>query len=734
LRRFGATFLLLATSLGVGIPQGEAWAASLRFVDDRRQPITANLEICFQVGTRTDCSANLTRGAVEMPAEWAGVRVEGPDHGPIAVKRGDLKAGPEGLPVLLVPRKADLQIAADTKERVAVSLYAQDDPTFRSPRFRVEVQGGKFIKIPAGDHLASLLMPGRAPDLHLLSAPPASKQRISYTPRSGWSFVARCLSGKERAPVAGAQVRLQGAEGFSASAIKTGFETLSSKLGLAVFSGIPHPLARATVEHPSFIRNHQEGISASPGAFAFREIRLEEGGTLRATVTTDGRPARDVTCQVLEYEANPIGPAKDPIIHSKSVTNAEGICRSSKLAEGLYTLRLRVEGKRTFVDRSIALVNGQETPVKVPLSTIRVSGTVVKGDQPAVSYRVAFSDRNETKPNATRRDAQAEATTDEDGRYEAVLWSAGDYVALLDTPEGTPADAKRVRLDLSEEQVDFHLEDQNVSGVVLDDRDRPVEGARVMLSWNHQLSRLSQTDERGAFLFPLADTGVGQIQAVKEGYVDRAAAEVVIEPNKPVSPVVLHLKRASVVSGRIFSGRPAAGASLLGYRVQPGGLATYVGEAIADAEGRFELPAAGGGSTRIFATGGGCPLTSFDVQPSTEDLALHCPEMPASLDLQFEDQQGRPLAGRSVFARKDGVIIPNEVLIQHLGRLNLPAAADGGGRLFLVGLAPGSYDFFLVDGTYPELVAQGSQQGFLTSASLAAFTTTELQVTLETGP
>jgi len=92
------------------------------------------------------------------------------------------------------------------------------------------------------------------------------------------------------------------------------------------------------------------------------------------------------------------------------------------------------------------------------------------------------------------------------------------------------------------------------------------------------------------------------------------------------------------------------------------------------------------------------------------------------------------VAGRSVFARKDGVIIPNEVLIRHLGRFNLPAAADGGGRLFLVGLAPGSYDLFLVEATFPELVAQGSQQGFLTAATLSPFSTTELQITLETGP
>ena len=328
------------------------------------------------------------------------------------------------------------------------------------------------------------------------------------------------------------------------------------------------------------------------------------------------------------------------------------------------------------------------------------------------------------KPNGTRRDAQAEATTDEGGTYETVLWSPGDYFARLDTPEGTPADSKRISLENREEQVDFHLEDQDVRGVVLDDRDRPIPAARVLLKLGG-LSRMASSDEKGAFLFPLPDTGVCRVEAVKQGYLDRASAEVVINPNTPVAPVVLHLKRAGVLSGRILAGGPAAGASLLGYRVQPGGLATYVGETVADAEGGFASPPPEGGTTRVFVTGGGCPLASFDVQPSAKELSLHCPEVPASLALQFEDKQGHPVAGRSVFARKEGVIIPNEVLIRHLGRFNLPAAADGGGRLFLVGLAPGSYDLFLVEATFPELVAQGSQQGFLTAATLSPFSTTD---------
>lgn len=92
---------------------------------------------------------------------------------------------------------------------------------------------------------------------------------------------------------------------------------------------------------------------------------------------------------------------------------------------------------------------------------------------------------------------------------------------------------------------------------------------------------------------------------------------------------------------------------------------------------------------------------------------------------------GSPVAGRSVFLRRDGILVPNMVLIGHLGRLGLPAAADGSGRLLLAALAPGRYELFLADATSPELIAAGSPQGFLAAADLAPLATTELQVELE---
>jgi hypothetical protein len=723
---------LLSAAVALGPVYAAARPGPLQLVDDRGKAIAGELEVCFQIGTRSDCVSG--RGTpVEVPPEFVSVRVEGPDHGPISVPWQNLKKNSNGDFLLAVPRKALLQISASPEERLNVSLYPQDDSTFRTPSFRSEVRGGSSLKVPAGDHLLSLTASGRAPDLHLLSAKPGGNERLVYRPRPGWSLVVRCRAEKESAPVQGAQIDLDAMEGFSAGGHAE--RQISGKSGLALFSGLSHLLASARIEQSRFVPHREEGISASPGTFAFREALLEEGGRLRATVTAEGKPLAGADCRVLEYDPNPRGPAPEPKVLFQGMTDKAGICRSGRIAPGPYTLRLAMAGNRSFLDRSVVLTNGEETEVAVPMVSIRVHGTVLRGTEAAPSYGVTFSDENEIKPNATRRDAQAEATTNEEGEYEALLWSPGDYDAGVRTPEGTPATHKRLRLENTEERVDFFLEDHDVSGVVLDDRDRPVADATVVLSWNQRSHRLSRTGKKGSFSFPLAEDGTGTVRTLKPGYFEPPLIEVEAHPGAYPPPLVVRLKRTGLLAGKLLNAAgPAAGASLLSYRLEPGGTATPLGIAVVNGEGRFELAAADGVPTRVFGTGAGCPLTSFDLVPSAEEVVLHCAEQPASLELHFADPQGKPLPGKSVMAQKDGVVIPEEVLTTHLSGLRLLAATDGGGRLLLVGLAPGNYDLYLAEATNPSLIASGLPNGFLTASSLAPLTTTELAFTLEAVP
>src|SRR3954452_22217282 len=101
---------LLSAPIVLGPIQAAAKSGSLQLADDRGKVIAGELEVCFQVGTRSDCVS--WRGApVEVPPEFVSVRLEGPDHGPISVSRQSLKRDLHGDLLVAVPRKVLLQIA-----------------------------------------------------------------------------------------------------------------------------------------------------------------------------------------------------------------------------------------------------------------------------------------------------------------------------------------------------------------------------------------------------------------------------------------------------------------------------------------------------------------------------------------------------------------------------------------------------------------------------------------------
>jgi hypothetical protein len=272
---------------------------------------------------------------------------------------------------------------------------------------------------------------------------------------------------------------------------------------------------------------------------------------------------------------------------------------------------------------------------------------------------VAFIDWDNPKPNATERDFPALATTDEEGNFETILRAAGNYAVSLRTPTGTPAAAKRLWLGAAEERVDFSLEEYGVGGVVLADQEQPVEGARLSLGWNGYY-RLAQSDAKGSFLFPLSEAGVGRIQVIKAGFLSPAPVEVSSKPGQPPPPLVLRLKRAGLLAGSVLARGPAAGASLQSYRLDPGGAMTFLGMARTDAAGRFEIAATETGLTRIFVTGAGCPLSTFDFLPTGSEVTLRCPGQPASLALLFHDTKGEPVPGKTVLPAEKAQSFPTK--------------------------------------------------------------------------
>ena len=113
-----AILWLLLPCLDPGVAPARR-GATLSFVDDRGSLIEARLTACFQIELRNDCTT-VTSGSVALPESFQIVRVEGSEHGPVSVPRGELDR--DGHTTLRVPRKGEARSRVGLLASDAVAL------------------------------------------------------------------------------------------------------------------------------------------------------------------------------------------------------------------------------------------------------------------------------------------------------------------------------------------------------------------------------------------------------------------------------------------------------------------------------------------------------------------------------------------------------------------------------------------------------------------------------------
>jgi hypothetical protein len=747
-------------------PPGAAQPGGRRLdlVDDRGQAIASPLEACFQLELRTECKQVAPGEGVRLPAVFNSLRLEGPDHGPLSLARVELlarvtaaapKAGGEPAGRLAVPRKALLHIAGlhapgghlpMRQQPLTISLYQPRDPAFREPAYRVTLAPGESsVKVPAGELVASLAMAGNAPDLERLKSRPGEPVHLTYQPRSGWSLVARLRAAADERPVSGVQVKVAEIVGFGQPG-KPITELVSGPDGLVLVSGLTAAMVELAALHPGFLAADAQGLTASPGTFAFREVALQAGGRLRVQVSMHGRPVQEATCE-LHAPVPRLREGKEPYRKLwEGNVDAQGICRSTRLAAGVYKLRVLMPQSTSRFSRWVTVPEGQDAEVDVPLAPARVAGIVKRGGNPVPAYRVKASRLETDRPPGTPSEADSEALSDGAGKYELTLWSPGTYILGLRSPSGTPVAGHRQLTSAGDDEqtVDFDLAGSPLRGTVTDEAGQPVAEAKVALQgWEGVQSAAS--DGAGRFEFDLQGKGAATLRAFKSGYREADPVDVqVLQEDVPVPPVTLVLKRKTTARGTVLSaaGAPVADALVISIAPTPDGPDAYRATR-SGADGTFEVEVPSAAPPRVFVSGPGCPLSGFDLPASAGDGAeaaepesatppavLRCPASPAALQLSLADDRGRPLAHAGLILRTGSTVVPNGVLVEHLMQLGLAPETDGSGNLVLAGLAPGDYDLFLNLRSSEATVAAGSHAGFLTSVTLPALETTEIQLTL----
>lgn len=741
-RAASTLFVVLLAFVGARPGGGQAL---VRFVDDRGATIESPLTVCFQLALTNDCKTAPVPDGLAAPPAFTSLTVEGDDYGPTTLRREEIRASAGGPLRIAVQRKADLWVASPGRRlALSVSLYLLRDASFRVPAFRKQLpKDEERIKVPAGNFILSLSIPGDAPDLQRLSARPAQAVRVTYHSRAGWSLLLRCLAEADGRVLSGVKARLVDAPGFGQPE-RTLAESVSRDDGLLLFSGLTSTLAALLALHQGFLAAHASGLAAARGAFAFREVSLAAGGRVRAQVSLHGRGVSGARCGLSSPAAVPTPQLRYREIWNGN-TDGRGTCLSTPLAEGRYRLTVNLPDHVAKIDRWVTLQEAQLTEEDVVLAPTHVTGTVKKGGHPVAQFTVKAVQRIKDRPPGSMLDAVGAATTDDDGRYDLTVWSPGQYLVNLASPAGQPIPGpKRLQAEGDDDEViDFDLNASSLQGTVVDEAGKPVAQALVLMrGWS--TSQSVTTADDGAFSIDLPGAGSGDVEARKRGYRTSDTYHFQVAEEGPIAPVTLVLKRGASGKGLVLtsSGAPVAGAQVTSVVATSDGSRGYA-VARAGENGSFEIDLPPG-PPRVFVSGPACPLFTAvlsvpDTSPGSGDPgatppALVCPEWPVTIEVTLLDEAGKAVPHTELILRWEGGIIPSNVMEGHLTALGLSPATDGTGRLVIAGISPGAYDLFAATRTSEGMIAGGSRRGYLTSLTLPALDNAELQVTLPSTP
>jgi len=705
---------------------GATTSNSLRAVDDTGKEIREPLRVCLYQGAETECLEQAPYRIPEKLAAFTSATAEGPGHGPVAIERRMLVQEASGAYLLSVPRKALVALRTSPGPPVALSLYSADDPSFRKPSFRFPGVTLEGVRVPAGEFLVTFADGTNAPAVSTLTLKPGSRNSFVYARLPGWSVVLRCAS--PTAPVRGCLVQALSAS--TPAAQRELGRASADRHGIATFTGVTQPFITLALSAAGFVPQEARGIAARPGTFAFHAATLTRGGIVRARVTLDDQPARSARCQLLDLHGSDVGPPTEETLYDGKTTK-EGVCETAQVAVGSYVLRISRATTGNAADEPVTVKEGGISEVNVSLRSLRVTGKVYRGTRPAPGVVVRIARREDLE---RRSSIYLELDTTDDGEYRGEVWSTGEYMyAVMNAARSAVGAVQRVTVGEDGAETDLYLNPYDITGRVQDDRQRPVPDATVLLTRNEGIHRATKAGSDGTFGFPMDGGGEIRITSQKTGFRPGEAVEFQLATDAAPPPVVLTLKKLPSIKGTVFwpSGSPAADLGIASFQVMPGQAPAPLGVQRTDPAGGFELPSAPAGMTQVFAIGQGCPLLISNAPSETEDLVLRCPAQSAGVQLVLRDPAGAPRPHESVILRWEGMLIPRDVLRDHLLLLGLPRETDGAGRLVLVGLPAGAYDIFLGRGASEATVAAGLQYGYLTSAALRPFDTPEIEITVQ---
>ena len=375
------------------------------------------------------------------------------------------------------------------------------------------------------------------------------------------------------------------------------------------------------------------------------------------------------------------------------------------LDPGIVTVECQNVVSQIRRETDVELVSGQVAQATLVFAPLRISGTVLDGQDVVVGARVEGS--------TEETDRNPPVKTDELGKYLLILWPARDKVHLLtyrsDEQLPFPETIKLTEPDATELAHDVHLPANQIRGVVRDaDTGSPISRAFVdyatsgddtqLAEGDYRFSLRKLTDDGGAFQIRNLEDRPIDIRVSFEGYAP--ASYTALRPTLEATDLDVRLQRGARISGLVVdpNGVPLDGVTV-GLDVDSAGV-FFVKSATSSSGGQFEFRGVAGGAHVLIAWQCGRTMAIRPVMvtdPATagqaaqqppETLVVAAEAEPAIV--HFEDQEGRPVPHVSARWFINGQPLPAEEWGRLVVSCGLYPFSNGDGDLTIHGFPQGT--------------------------------------------
>lgn len=290
-------------------------------------------------------------------------------------------------------------------------------------------------------------------------------------------------------------------------------------------------------------------------ADGFAEFREEVGADRRsAPLTIELGPEWVAEIHVVDGEKQPVADAVVEALYSDNsqmrdtLTDAAGLARFGGLPPTIEGVSIRVQHPDYAAMTEFDILVDRPTDGPLASTTVTLErGATLVGRVTNAATREPIAMARVTVGEVMSPGAPM-AWTDDEGRFEVTGVASGERVVTVHAPELAPA-ATRVSVASGEKaELSFALQSgRSVRGRVIDEADKPVERATVVLEKWHEFETLglkAMTDETGDFVIENAPTDAFSIATFAPGYepttldvpADGEDLKVVLKAAKPPPP------------------------------------------------------------------------------------------------------------------------------------------------------------------------------------------------------